>query len=217
VQELLNNLDPDERARAQRFRFQRDQEHFIVAHGLLRIILGRYLHENPNTLRFSYNPYGKPALAEGYSDHTLSFNLSHASGLALYAVTRGRRIGIDLERIESHFANEQIAEQFFSPRETATLRSLSPHLRQEAFFNCWTRKEAYLKAVGEGLSSSLNQCEVTLIPGEPARLLRSVGNRQDIAMWSLHAFTPHPRYTAALAVEGRDWQLRCWQWTEEDE
>jgi 4'-phosphopantetheinyl transferase len=215
VQTFLNTLDQDERIRAQRFRFQRDQNHFIVAHGLLRVILGRYLHEHPHTLRFSYNPYGKPALAEEYSDHTLSFNLSHASGLVLYAITYGRRIGIDLERIEPNFANEQIAEQFFSPRETAMLRSLPPHLRQEAFFNCWTRKEAYLKAIGEGLSASLNQCEVTLIPGEPARLLRSVGNQQDIATWSLQAFTPSPGYMAALAVEGRDWQLRCWQWAEE--
>jgi 4'-phosphopantetheinyl transferase len=217
VRALLNTLDPDERVRARRFRFPRDREHFIVAHGLLRVILGRYLHENPHTLRFSYNPHGKPALVEGYSDHTVSFNLSHASGLALYAVTRGRRVGIDLERIEPKFANEQIAEQFFSPRETATLRSLPPHLQHEAFFNCWTRKEAYLKAVGEGLSSSLDQCEVTLVPGEPARLLRPVGNQQDSAPWSLRAFTPRPGYTAALAVEGRDWHLRCWQWVEEGE
>ena len=216
VQELLNILDSDEQVRAQRFRFRKDREHFIVAHGLLRVILSRYLHENPHTLRFSYNPYGKPALAEGYSDHTLSFNLSHASGLVLYAITCGRRIGIDLERIELNLVNEQIAEQFFSPRETATLHSLPPHLRQEAFFNCWTRKEAYLKAIGEGLSTPLNQCEVTLVPGEPARLLRSVGNQQDVTAWSLHAFTPCPGYTAALAVEGRDWQLRYWQWTEEE-
>lgn len=214
VQELLGHLDPDECVRAQRFRFQKDREHFIVAHGLLRVLLGRYVHENPKTLRFSYNSYGKPALAEGYSDHTLSFNISHSGGLALYAVTRGRRIGIDLERIEPNFANEQLAEQFFSPRETATLRSLPPHLRQEAFFNCWTRKEAYLKAVGEGLSSPLNQCEVTLVPGEPARLVRPVGNQRDFAVWSLHALTPCPGYTAALAVEGREWQLRCWRWTE---
>src|SRR5262245_16277885 len=115
VQALLNTLDPDERVRARRFRFPRDREYFIVARGLLRIILGRYVRENPNALRFSYNPYGKPALAEGHGARALSFNMSHAGGLALYAVTRGRRIGIDLERIEPHFAYEQIAEQFFSP------------------------------------------------------------------------------------------------------
>jgi len=215
VQSLRRTLTADERARAERFHFQQDREHFIVARGLLRAILGRYLDVDPSQLRFSYSPYGKPSLARESGGGDLCFNLSHAGGLALYAVTRGRDIGIDVERIRADLADEQVAERFFSPREVAALRALSGNMQPLAFFNCWTRKEAYIKARGEGLSLPLDQFDVSLAPGEPAALLRINGNAQEASRWFLQELAPSPVYAAAVAVGGCDWRLKCWQWLEE--
>jgi 4'-phosphopantetheinyl transferase len=206
-------LSEDEGARAARFYFQKDREHFIVARGLLRSILGRYLDSEPSTLRFSYSNYGKPALV-GAEEAALRFNLSHSGGLALLAVTRGREIGVDLERVRPDFVDDQIAERFFSPREVARLRALPPGVQLEAFFTCWTRKESYIKAHGEGLSLPLDGFDVTLTPGEPAALLSTRGDLREAALWSLRALHPWPGYVAALAVEGHDWQLKTWRWPE---
>ena len=214
VQILQQTLAPDERARAERFYFQKDRAHFIVARGLLRVILGRYLDRPPDQLRFCYNSNGKPALAKEFNRDTLCFNLSHSHGLALFAVTRGRELGVDLERVRPHLADEQIAERFFSPREVAMLRALPTNMRTEAFFNCWTRKEAYIKARGEGLSFPLDQVDVSLAPGEPVALLSAKADPHEASRWSLQELAPGPSYAAALAVEGHDWRLRCWQWSE---
>jgi 4'-phosphopantetheinyl transferase len=214
---LLDTLTLDERARAARFHFQRDRARFIVARGVLRVVLGRYLEIAPNRLRFCYSPYGKPALAEEFGGDELRFNLSHSDGLALYALTRGRELGIDLERIRSDLADEQIAERFFSPREVATLRTLPPDLRVEAFFNCWTRKEAYIKAIGEGLSHPLDQFDVSLIPGGPALLLCTRPDPQEASRWSLQELPLGAGYVAALAVEGHGWRSKCWDWSPPDD
>lgn len=214
VQSLFHILAVDERARAEQFVFQRDREHFIVAHGMLRAILSRYLHSTPEHVSFRYSSYGKPALSEESGDDTLRFNLSHSHGLALCAVTRGREVGIDLERIRSNVEFEQIAERFFSHREVATLRMLPPDLQQQAFFLCWTRKEAYIKARGEGLSLPLDQFDVSLVPGEPAALLHTQGDPYETLRWSLQELTPAANYAAALAVEGQNWRLSCWRWDE---
>ncbi|MFQ5794197.1 MAG: 4'-phosphopantetheinyl transferase family protein [Candidatus Bipolaricaulia bacterium] len=212
VQSLQHTLTPDELDRAERFYFQKDREHFIVARGLLRAILGRYLNVEPSQPRFCYSPYGKPTLVTTSGKNTLSFNVSHSYGLALYAVTHGRKIGIDLERIRADFACEQIAERFFSPQENVVLRALPASMKHEAFFTCWTRKEAYVKAKSEGLSLPLDQFDVSLAPGEPAALLSTNWDPQEASRWSLQALTPGPGYVAALAVEGYHWQLKCWQW-----
>jgi 4'-phosphopantetheinyl transferase len=201
--------------RAERFYLQKDREHFIVARGLLRAILSRYLDMKPSQLRFCYNCHGKPFLATTSGRDTLSFNLSHSHGLALCAVTRGRKIGIDLERVRTDFACEQIAERFFSPRENAALHALPSSMRHEAFFTCWTRKEAYIKAKGEGLLLLLDQFDVSLAPGEPATLLNSRWDSQEASRWSLQELILSPGYTAALAVEGHGWRLTCWQWPEQ--
>jgi 4'-phosphopantetheinyl transferase len=214
IQSLQQILAADELARAGRFYFQKDREHFIVARGLLRIILGRYLDMEPSQLRFCYNHHGKPALDRKLGGDGCSFNLSHSHGLALYAVTRGRKIGVDLERIRPDLADEHIAEQFFSPLEIAALRALHTNIQKEAFFNCWTRKEAYIKAKGKGLSLPLNQFEVSLVPGEPAALFSTNGDPQEAFRWSLQELVPGSNFVAALAVEGHDWQLKCWQWPE---
>ena len=214
VQSLQRTLSADERVRAERFYFPQDRGHFIVARGLLRAILGRYLDMEPGQLRFCYSSYGKPALARESSGDALRFNLSHSHGLALYAVTRGRELGVDLEYLHPHLAYEQLAERFFSPREVTVLRALPTNTQQEAFFNCWTGKEAYIKARGEGLTLRLDQFDVSLAPGEPVALLSTNGDPQEASRWLLQKLAPGSGYIAALAVEGHDWRLKCWQWPE---
>lgn len=213
IQHLQQSLTADELSRAARLYFEKDRQHFIAARGLLRTILSRYLDYQPDQLRFCYNHYGKPDLASISGWEMLSFNLSHSHGLALYAITRNRKIGIDLEYMRPNVIGERIAERFFSPREVASLHALPTYLQQEAFFDCWTRKEAYIKAQGKGLSLPLDQFDVSLAPGEPAELLATRDDPQEASRWSLKELHPGTNYRAALAVEGHDWQLTCWQWT----
>jgi len=210
---LAQTLSADEHVRADRYCFTRDRRHFIVGRALLRVILGGYLDVEPDRLRFGYSHHGKPSLAEGSGGGILCFNVSHSQGLALYAVARDRHVGVDLERTRPVDDLEQIAERFFSLREHAALRALPTQMKHEAFFNCWTRKEAYVKARGDGLSLPLDQFDVSLAPGEPARLLHNEREPQEVTRWSLQELTPAPGYIAALAVEGHAWQIRCWQWT----
>lgn len=216
VRELYATLAEDERARAERYCFPKDRDHFIVGRGLLRTILGFYLGREPGRLCFCYNSQGKPALAMESSADALRFNLAHSHGLALYVVARDREVGIDLEQVRADFASEQVADRFFSPRETAALRSLPPELRLEAFFACWTRKEAYIKARGRGLSIPLDQFNVSLTPGEPAALLATRDDAGQAGRWSLRALNPAPGYLGALAVEGHSWRLWCGSWPEAD-
>ncbi len=204
-------LSADEQVRAKRFYFQKHREYFILTRGLLRMILGRYLEKEPGQLQFGYRPYGKPYLIGEFSHRRLRFNLAHSHGLALYAITQGREVGVDIEYIRPHPANMQIAHRFFSPCEVMALKALPSHLQQEAFFNCWTRKEAHIKARGMGLSFPLNQFSVSLAPGEPAILLNVLEDPQETSRWSLQTLEPGPGYVAALAVEGQDWRLKCWQ------
>jgi 4'-phosphopantetheinyl transferase len=140
--------------------------------------------------------------------------VSHSQELGLYAITRNRRIGVDLEYIRTDFACEQVAERFFSSREKTTLCTFPTKMKHEAFFTCWTRKEAYIKARGEGLSLPLNQFDVSMTPGEPALLENTRGDPQEASRWSLQELRPRTGYMAALAVEGHDWRLRCWNWQE---
>jgi len=240
-QRLEQTLSLDERARARKFYFSRDRERFIVARGLLRAILGRYLGVEPDQLRFGCSAHGKPFLVgvqvfrglrvqesiqtpEPLSTRTLEhlgaslrFNLSHSHGLALYAITHQRELGVDLEFIRPEVVEEPIAERFFAAAEVAVLRGLPASLQPEAFFNCWTRKEAYIKARGEGLTLPLDAFEVSLAPEEPAALLSVDSDPAEASRWSLQALAPGPGYVAAIAVEGQDWQLRCWEWPLEKE
>jgi 4'-phosphopantetheinyl transferase len=213
IEELSGHLTNDERSRAKRFYFQKDHRHFIVARGILRVILSRYLSIEPERLCFSYNEYGKPALGADYERCGIRFNLSHADGLALFAVTEGREVGIDLEKIRPDFATSEIAERFFSSEEVQMLRTLPDYLQEEAFFNCWTRKEAYVKARGQGLSVPLDQFEVSLTPGQPASLLKTHWDTEEASLWSLRELHPGPGYVAAVAAQGTDWQVKYWQWS----
>jgi 4'-phosphopantetheinyl transferase len=204
-------LMPDERQRAGRYHFEKDRRRFIIARGALRRILGRYLNLPPERIEFSYSRYGKPALGHAAQAGDIRFNVSHSHDLALCAVAYGREVGLDVEFIREELAELSIAESYFSPAEVATLRALSPELHKIAFFNCWTRKEAYVKACGEGLSYPLQRFSVSLIPGERARLL-SVDEPHEADRWSLVELFQQNNYVAALVVEGGAPRLRCWQY-----
>jgi 4'-phosphopantetheinyl transferase len=213
VRNFSDCLAPDERQRADRFHFRRDREHFIVGRGVLRSILGRYLDVSPGLIRFSYNRYGKPSIDEAAGGESLRFNVSHSGGVALYAVTREREVGLDIESVRADFSSLEIAGRFFSTPEVEMLRALPAERQTDAFFNCWTRKEAYIKALGEGLSRSLQSFAVSLIPGEAAALLSSDDGPSECARWSFVEIDPGEGYVAALAVEGAIAALRCWQWS----
>jgi len=215
LQSLQQTLSTDERTKADRFRFPKDRSQFIVSRGALRAILSRYLNISSHILRFDYNPYGKPSLIVAQGGNTLRFNLSHSRGMALIAITKNRDIGVDIEGINPNFSCLEIAEKFFSPLENSVLRSLPEHLQPTAFFTCWTRKEAYIKAVGKGLSIPLNQFDVSLAPGEPAALLNVEGNPEEASKWSLIELFPSSDMVAAVAVAGDCWKLDCWEWTGE--
>ncbi len=212
VTRLNQMLVPEEREKADRFHFPKDRNRFIVARGFTRSILSGYLELDPGELQFKCNPYGKPALLTARAGVPLRFNISHSHGLGLCAVTHGREVGVDLERIRPEVATEQIAERYFSPREVAALRTLPLTAQPQAFFDCWTRKEAYIKARGEGLSLPLNMFSVTLAPAEPARLLEVRADPGEVSRWILRELLPAPGYAAAIAVEGTSMRLRCWQW-----
>lgn len=198
-------LSPDEQARAQRFRFEPDRNRYVLSHGALRLLLGRYLNLKPTEIVFRRGDHGKPALDH---DSDLRFNLSTSHQMALLAVTRQRELGIDIEyRNESH-ADRQVARHFFSPREIAALNAVPPEKYAEAFFNCWTRKEAYIKAIGLGLNMPLDQFSVSLQPGEPAQLLEVIGQPQEVKRWSMLRLEPEGDYAAALVVEGKGWNLQ---------
>jgi 4'-phosphopantetheinyl transferase len=209
VAALAASLAAEERLRAERFRFERDRRRFVVARGLVRGILGRYLGLEPNRLQIEQASHGKPFLAPGHGDD-LRFNLTHSDDRALLAVAHRREVGIDLEHVRPFADALSIAESCFSPNERAVLASLPPKDRDEAFFNCWARKEAFLKATGKGLSLPLDQLEVSLASGEPAGLPALAGDPRGVAGWTLVSFAPFPGFKAALVVEGSGWQPSFW-------
>ncbi len=208
---LHSTLATNEAEQANRFRSSEHRSWFVARRGALRAILARYLDIGPAGMNFTFGPHGKPALICG--DSQLQFNLSDSNGLAVIAITRGRAIGIDIEHIRSGRAEEAIAQRFFSTGECASLMSLPAGQRRDAFFNCWTRKEAYIKARGEGLSLPLNSFEVSLKPGDPATLLYSNEGPAETRRWTMRTICPGKGFAGCLAVEGNSWQMRCWNWS----
>ncbi len=199
LQTLAQVLSPDEQERAARFRFPQHRDAFIAARGQLRSILSCYLNVKAQDLRFGYGPHGKPALVEPHSD--LQFNLSHSNGLALFAISQGHRVGVDVEYIDSDRPWRNIAQRFFAPGENQVLSRLSETEGQQAFFHCWTRKEAFIKATGQGLSLPLDQFEVAIAPNQPAALLKTCWDEQEANRWLLQDLQIAPHYAAAVAVE----------------
>jgi 4'-phosphopantetheinyl transferase len=206
VKSLDSVLSADERERAARFRFPGGTERYTVAHGCLRHILARYLDCDPKQLCFSTNEYGKPAL-QGYN---LEFNLSHSGERALVAVSLARRVGVDVEHIRPDLELIKTADRFFSQNEVTELMALPPHQHQIAFFNCWSRKEAYIKALGLGLSLPLDSFDVSL--ADPAILRATRPDEAEAARWRLLSLEVEPGYTAAVAVEGQGLEFRFWDY-----
>ncbi|MEY2502867.1 MAG: 4-phosphopantetheinyl transferase [Verrucomicrobiota bacterium] len=205
-------LSLDEQKRAARFRFKGGSTDFIVARGTLRFLLSEYLGGDPSQIHLCYNAYGKPALSNSLEILPLRFNASHSDGLALFAFARHCRVGVDIERVRADVAVQEIAERFFAPAEVAALRKLSAHLRTVAFFACWTRKEAFVKARGLGLSLPLDQFVVSMAPGQKSALLSAADDLQAARHWTLCDLHPASGYLAALAVEDTDCDLKCWRY-----
>lgn len=202
VQYYASLLSADEQSRAERFYLEQHQIRFIVARGTLRTLLGRYLDISPAQLNFEYSSRGKPRLAHSCGGSEVQFNVSHSQGLALFGVTYQRAIGIDLEFLRLLPDAEKIAQRFFSIREYTVISILPPEEQQKAFFKAWTSKEAYLKAMGEGLAGSLDRVEVSLVPNQPARLLSLDGDSFAASRWCLYELAPAYNFIGAVAVEG---------------
>lgn len=209
VAALRRLLTPDEIARADRFHFDRHRRRFIVRRGVLRRLLAYYLDRRPEELRFEEGEKGKPFVTQeaGDPESLLHFNLSDSKNLAVYAVTRGAELGVDVEILRPMPDAQQIAERFFSAEEQARLRQVPPERKARAFFNCWTRKEAYIKAIGEGLSEPLDRFSVTLLPEEPARFVHLGGDPRRAAGWTLLHMVPEDGSVGALALEGPGWRI----------
>ena len=183
-------LSHKERLKAESFVFERDRQNYVISHGALRMLLSRYSGIAPEALEFEAGANGKPALAQRFTD--LRFNLSHTDGLALIAITRGREVGVDVERVDPEMAFEDIAEHYFEPREVWDLRVAPPAEKAGKFFEVWTCKEARLKATGEGLSGLSRLAETEL---------------------EVRSLRPADGYAGAVACAGSDWRLACWEWS----
>jgi 4'-phosphopantetheinyl transferase len=216
VEQLGRALAEDEWARANRFRFDKHRRQYAVGRGALRTLLAGYLGTRPELVRFRYGPRGKPFLAEDFPGKgDLQFNLSNSDEMALVGFVRGVEIGVDIEFRKPMPDCEEISERFFSLSEREVLRKLPREIKEEGFFNCWTRKEAYLKAVGEGLAAPLDSFDVTLAPGEPPRMLTLEGDAARAARWTFQHFRPADQYIGALAIEGEPpgggaWRVSTW-------
>lgn len=202
-------LSADEQARAARYKIAVVRNHFVVSRGVLRQLLARYLLLEPARIQFDVGAQGKPATAGQPEFH---FNLAHSGELALIAVTKNQPVGVDVEQLRPLPDREMIARRFFSPAEFAALQTVAPAKQTRAFFNAWTRKEAFIKALGKGLSHPLDAFDVSLTPGKPARLQRIAGNPKAAAGWTLAHLEPAPGYIGALAVELRSPAVQCWRW-----
>lgn len=205
-------LDAAERDRAVRYHFARDRRRFVAARGILRAVLGAYLDVSPAGIAFAYGPHGKPYFAPSTAHPPLQFNVSHSETHALIALARDLELGVDIEYMRPLDDMDAIARTVFSPHERATLAALDGPRRHEAFYACWARKEAYIKAIGRGLSFPLESFDVALPPDEPPRLLAVRGNPTEVTRWRYYPLPPVPGYATALAVESGTVEVKCWQW-----
>lgn len=211
LEKFRGTLEENELHRASRFHFEKHRRYFVVGRGALRRLLAQYLNDKPETFRLSYGAYGKPALNGKHKDSRLRFNMSHSHEVALFAFAEDREVGVDVEHVRADFASEDIARRFFSRREVETFNTLPRHDQVTGFFRCWTRKEAFIKVIGLGLSQPLDQFDVTLVPEQPAALLWVSGD--DATRWSLYDLEVGGDYAGALAVEGQVSRIRCWRMT----
>jgi 4'-phosphopantetheinyl transferase len=212
VQALAQTLSADEQSRASRFRFRQHQENFIISRGFLREILSRYLHTQAVDLQFCYSPNGKPSLANIAEGNRLSFNLSHSGKIVLYAMNWNHEIGIDIEEVKAIPDLDGLVKNFFSEPEKQAILELEPDEKIVAFFNGWTRKEAYLKAVGTGLSLFPAHVEVSLNSDENPRFIKISGDTEAAEKWILKTLVPVEGYVGAIALPKQDWHFQYRQW-----
>lgn len=211
-QQCRELLCDEELERAGRFYFDKDRNQYVVSHGMMRQVLGRYLGIAPTAVRYRTVKNGKPDLGDDSGPGPLQFNMSHSGELALLAITRNQIVGVDVELHRPDFAGEDIAERFFSTAESTRLFTLPAEQRVEAFFKCWTRKEAYIKAIGDGLSIPLSTFQVAFVPGEPAGLLHVEEHPEEVERWRIYNLEPGEGYSGAIMVEGQKHELKCWLW-----
>jgi 4'-phosphopantetheinyl transferase len=211
--ELEATLSDDERERAGRFRFDRDRRRYVAARGTLREVLAARLGAEPAALRFDYGEQGKPVLRPEHGGRELFFNVAHSGDRGAFAVGVVPAIGIDVEVVRPVRDARSIATRFFSRQESAAIDALPPALRLQAFFLCWTRKEAFIKALGEGLSHPLDAFAVSVAPGEPARLLYADPGVGPLDEWRLHDLSDLPAFACAVAERGDPGAVRVGWWT----
>ena len=206
---LLKLLSPDEKNRAQKFRFAEDKRNYIVARGILRSLIGKYLNINPAQISFQYNEFGKPKIAD---NNPLHFNISHSRNIALFGFTNKMNVGVDVEWVNPNIEVKDIASSFFSTNEILKLLALPEKQQALGFFNCWTRKEAFIKAVGEGLSFPLDKFEVSLEPGKTAKLLATDWDPKAVSNWSMYTMSPKADFVGSLVIEGIVEKVKFWNW-----
>lgn len=212
VQEIKRSLSVDEIMKSERLSFERDKNNFIIARGILRLILACYLSVEPSAIRFCYEKDGKPRIQNAFGKKVIQFNLSHSEELALYVFTLDSEVGADLEKIRDFPEMKQIVDHFFSVRERVFFDTLPTSEKRETFFKWWTRKEAFVKAVGEGLSDRLNSFDVLLCDGKSAESLGILRGATERPRWSIWDVKPGEEFAGAVAVKGGDWNLQSWQW-----
>ena len=207
LEELETVLSEDEKLRANRFRFAKHKRRFIAARGILRQLLAGYLQSSPGEINFTYNPQGKPQLASSFKNIDLQFNISHSEDLALYSFNYEQQIGIDLEYLRENVDYENIAKRFFCETEFQLITSCISEQRQQRFYQLWTAKEAYLKAIGKGLGGGLETSEIKLNQEENI-CFHSIENKEETASnWSLYNFIPESNFVATIALSGKKKKL----------
>jgi 4'-phosphopantetheinyl transferase len=206
LRRLESSLNQDEKGRAEKFLVPKARERFVVARGILRELLATYLDIDPEKVELQYGPEGKPSLSSIH-DSKICFSVSHSQMMGLFGFARDSEIGVDIEQVKLDFKGMGIASHFFSTEEVAALANLPPELATEAFFGCWTRKEAYVKALGQGLSIPLRSFTVNF--AEYKQLLRDERG----TAWSCCALDPAPGFVGAVVAQGESWNLGFWEWT----
>ncbi len=213
--ELLAHLSDDERDARHRFLHARDRRMFVLSHATRRLLLGAYVGAPASSLRFTTTSYGKPSLAASFGSD-VRFNVSHSGDVALLAVARGREIGVDVEQIRALEDWEALAKRAFSSAERDAIRAMPEETRLDAFYACWSRKEAVIKAVGLGLSFPLDAFDVDAAPARPPRLVASRDARLVVDAWSMAPLDALSGYATALMVEGRATSITQLQWRATD-
>lgn len=211
LKQFANILSPKERKRADQFYFEKDKNHYITGHGVIKVLLSRYLNKRAKDIGFCYGPYGKPECVDQCNNKKIYFNYSHSEEVALYAFSIDNDLGIDVEYIRDIADMNQIVNNICSQEEIIVFETLAESDRRTAFFNCWTRKEAFIKAVGKGLSMPLDQFKVSFLPNKPAKLLSVNAEEKTKQEWHIQDLKPAYGYAAAIAVKGPPPNLKYFQ------